>query len=280
MKESIKNAAGTSGKYLAWRLGDFGIPGRAMLVPAVIVMHLLGFTAEAYSVGGVSNSKINVLSADTVPRGSIEGEPYFSLVFTDDGNDSVNFGGGLRITPGLLDNLEAGASFNYLNIEDADLERTTADFADIEAGVKYKFLEQGDKMPFSLAYTAGITFPVGEGAIWVVEPVGLVLTQNFTDELSLDAQVIFAIIEHGSWSISTDAGLGYFLTSWLQAVAEGAYAFEDPDEGGGISVVNVTGGFTAPAAEWLTVILGVTPDVYAKNTDKQIVLSAAFTFSF
>ena len=75
-------------------------------------------------------------------------------------------------------------------------------------------------------------------------------------------------------------GFGYFLTPWLQAVAEGAYAFEDPDDGAGISIINVTGGFTATAAEWLTLIVGVTPDVYTKNADRLVVITAAFTFFF
>jgi hypothetical protein len=231
-------------------------------------------------VGGISNSKVIVPSADTVPAKHVEVEPFFSLEFEDDGNDTVRFGGGLRVTPGLLENLEAGVSINYLNVEDSELIRTESDFGDIEAGVKFRFLDEGKGVPFSLAYQGGVTFPVGDGALWVVEPGGLILTKNFTDEFSMDADFVFGIIEHGSWSFVTDIGFGYFLTPWLQAVAEGAYAYEDPDEGAGISVINVTGGFTATAAEWLTVIVGVTPDVYTKNADRLVVISAAFTFFF
>lgn len=253
---------------------------RGLFIPMLMFLHFLSLASEASAVGGLSNSKINVLSADTVPQKHVEVEPFFSLEFEDDGNDTVRFGGGLRVTPGLLDNLEAGVNINYLNVEDSDLIHTESDFGDIEAGVKFRFLDEEKGMPFSLAYQGGVTFPVGDGSLWVFEPGGLILTKNFTDKFSMDYDFVFGIIEHSSWSFVTDIGFGYFFTPWLQAVAEGAYAYEGPDDGAGISIINVTGGFTATAAEWLTVIVGVTPDVYAKNADRLVVISAAFTFFF
>jgi hypothetical protein len=253
---------------------------RGFVIPVLVALHCIAPANEASAVGGISNSKINVPSADTVPQKHVEVEPFFSLEFEDDGNDTVRFGGGLRVTPGLLESLEAGVSINYLNVEDSELIRAESDFGDVEAGVKFRFLDEGQSVPFSLAYQGGVTFPVGDGALWVVEPGGLILTKNFTDAFSMDADFVFGIIEHGSWSFVSDIGFGYFLTPWLQAVAEAAYAYEDPDEGAGISVINVTGGFTATAAEWLTVIVGVTPDVYTKNADRLVVISAAFTFFF
>ncbi|MEW6144174.1 MAG: hypothetical protein AB1598_04045 [Thermodesulfobacteriota bacterium] len=253
---------------------------RGFVIPVLLALHFLAPANEASAVGGISNSKVIVPSTDTVPAIHVEVEPFFSLEFEDDGNHTVRFGGGLRVTPGLFENLEAGVNINYLNVEDSGLIRAESDFGDIEAGVKFRFLDEGKGIPFSLAYQGGVTFPLGDGALWVVEPGGLILTKNFTDKFSMDADFVFGIIEHGSWSFVTDVGFGYFLTPWLQAVAEGAYAYEDPDEGAGISVVNITGGFTATAAEWLTVIVGVTPDVYTKNADKLVVVSAAFTFFF
>lgn len=256
------------------------VSARGFAVPLLMVLYFFSLATEAPAVGGISNSKINVLSADTVPQKHVEVEPFFSLEFEDDGNDTVRFGGGLRLTPGLLENLEAGVNINYLNVEDSELIRAESDFGDVEAGVKFMFLDEEKGYPVSLAYQGGVTFPVGDGALWIVEPGGLILTKNFTDKFSTDADFVFGIIEHGSWSFVTDVGFGYFLTPWLQAVAEGAYAFEDPDDGAGISVINVTGGFTATAAEWLTVIMGVTPDVYTKNADRLVVITAAFTFFF
>jgi hypothetical protein len=130
-----------------------------LLVPLLMVLYFFSLVTEASAVGGLSNSKINVLSADTVPQKHVEVEPFFSLEFEDDGNDTVRFGGGLRLTPGLLENLEAGVNINYLNVEDSELIRTESDFGDIEAGVKFMFLDEEKGYPVSLAYQGGVTFP-------------------------------------------------------------------------------------------------------------------------
>jgi hypothetical protein len=254
--------------------------GRALAIPLLLLMQLLGFAPEAEALGGVSNSKIIVLSADTVAKGHIELEPYFSAEFADDRDNTKRYGGGLRITPGITDFLEAGVSLNFFNVEDSDLIRAENDFGHIDSGFKLRFMDEEKGNPFSLAYVAGVTFPVDKGAEWVVEPAGLVLTRNFTDRFSLDTDFVVGIIEGGSLSLVTNAGLGYYVTPWLQAVVEGAYAFESVDGGGDVSIINVTGGFTANAAEWLTVIVGVTPDIYVKNEDRLVVLTAAFTFAF
>jgi hypothetical protein len=211
---------------------------RGFVIPVLVALHFLVPANEASAVGGISNSKVIVPSTDTVPQKHVEVEPFFSLEFEDDGNDTVRFGGGLRITPGLLENLEAGVNINYLNVEDSQLIRAESDFGDVEAGLKFRFLDEGNGIPFSLAYQGGVTIPVGDGALWVVEPGGLILTKNFTDKFSMDSDFVFGIIEHGSWSFVTDVGFGYFLTPWFQAVAEGAYAYEDPDGGAGISVIS------------------------------------------
>ncbi len=263
-----------------YRLWEGVSAGRALAIPMLVLFQLLGFMAEAEAVGGISNSKVNVLSADTVARNHIELEPYFSAEFLDDRDDTFHFGGGLRITPGFLDYLEAGVNINYLNVEDSDLIETRHDFGDVEAGMKLRLVNEADGNPFSLAYVAGVTFPTGNGSEWVVEPAGLVLTKNFTDRFSLDSDFVVGLVEGGSWSLVTNTGLGYYVTPWLQAVVEGAYAFEGVDGGGDVSIISVTGGFTADVAEWLTVIVGVTPDVYVKNEDRMVVLTAAFTFAF
>ncbi|HVY54696.1 MAG TPA: hypothetical protein VHC46_02975, partial [Thermodesulfobacteriota bacterium] len=216
----------------------------------------------------------------TVPKGHVEAEPFFSLEFIDDGNDTVRFGGGFRLTPGLMENLEAGVNINYLDFEDSGLISAESNFGDIETGFKLRLADQGAGLPFSLAYQAGVTIPVGKNAEWIVEPGGLILTKEFTEELSLDADFVFGLIEHGSWSFTADAGLGYYVNSWLQPVIEAAYAYEDPEREPGISVLNVSAGFTADVSDWLTIVLGVTPDVYAENTEKEVVITSAFTFVF
>jgi len=243
-------------------------------------LYFLVLPPETYAVGGISGSKIIVPSAETVLKKHVEIEPFFALELVDDEDNTVRFGGGLRFTLGALDNLEIGANVNYLDFEDSDLIQSDSNFGDIESGLKYRFFDEGERFPFSLAYQGGVTFPVSSGASWIIEPGGLILTKNFTERFSLDADFVVAVIEDDSWGFVTEAGLGYFFNEWFQAVVESAYAFEDPDGEESSSVINVTAGFTATATKWLIIVVGVTPDVYAGNEDRNTVISAAFTFFF
>ena len=240
----------------------------------------LAVSSEARAVGGISNSKIIVPSADPVPRNHVEIEPFFAFEFIDDEDNTVRAGGGVRFTLGALDNLEVGANVNYLDFEDSELVNTNSNFGDIETGLKYRFLDEADGYPVSLAYEGGITFPTGGGSVWVFEPGGLILTKNFTGAFSMDVESVIGILEDSAWSFVTETGFGWFFNEWFQAVLEGAYAYENHEGGGDTSVINITAGFTAQATDWLTVILGVTPDIYAHNTDKEVIVSAAFTFFF
>lgn len=237
---------------------------------------------KALAVGGISNSKVVVPSAETVEKGRFEIEPFFGLEVVDDRDDTVRFEAGGRFTVGVLDNLEIGTNVGYLNVEDSDLIETDRDFGDIAPGLKYRFLDEGEIFPFSLAYQGGVTFPTsGEDAPWVFEVGGLILTKNFSERFSMDADFVFALIEDDAWSLVTEVGFGYFVKSWFQPVIEVSYAFENQLDGeDDISIFNITVGFTAPVTEWLTIIIGVTPDIYTKNIENKVVLSSAFTFLF
>ena len=251
------------------------------LLSVILTAFYILDSQKSWAVGGISNSKVVVPSTDTVAKGRFEIEPFFGLVFVDDGDDTVRFEAGGRFTLGALDNLEVGANVGYLSVEDSDLMRRKSDFGDIEAGLKYRFLDEEENSPFSLAYQGGITFPTSGGdASWVFEPGGLILTKNFTEQFSIDADFVLALVEDDSVGFVSEVGFGYFLKPWFQPVIEAAYSFENPDDEDSISVFNITAGFTAPVTQWLTVIMGVTTDLYADNTDEQVVLSAAFTFLF
>ena len=237
--------------------------------------------SDVYAVGGISNSKVIVPSAETVPQKQVEVEPFFSFEFVDDRGNTFRFGGGVRFTVGLLNNLEIGANVNYLNHENSDLTDQVNDFGDIEAGLKYRFLDQGEKYPFSLAYQGGVSFPTsGEDTPWFIEIGGLVLTKDFSDQFSMDTDFVFGIVEDDGWNFISNIGFGYYLVPWFQAVIEGAYAYEDLDGEQSTQVLNITPGFTSPVTDWLTIIVGVTPDLYADNTDKEVVITTAFTFLF
>ncbi|MEQ9619626.1 MAG: hypothetical protein RIG61_10685 [Deltaproteobacteria bacterium] len=247
---------------------------------AFVLFYLFILAQEARAVGGISNSKVVVPSTDTVPKKHVEVEPFFSFEFVDDRDNTFRFGGGVRLTLGALDNLELGANVNYLDHEDANLIQSDTNFGVIETGVKFRFLNQSEEFPFSLAYQGGVTFPTGGDSVWIVEPGGLILTKNFTDRFSMDADFVFGIIENDAWSFVTEVGFGYYLNSWFQPVLEGAFGYEDARGEESVSLINITAGFTAAATDWLTVIIGVTPEVYTENKDKEVIITSAFTFLF
>jgi hypothetical protein len=261
---------------------EIGFVNFSNLRPAtVLLILLLTQSDEALAVGGISNTKIIVPSAETVPQRHFEVEPFFGLVFADDEDNSVGFSAGSRITLGVLDNLEAGADIGYLSIADSDVIDTEGEFGDVEAGMKFRFIDEGDKFPFSLAYQGGVTLPTSRSSDqWVFEPFGLILTKNFSDSFSVDADFVLVLVEDKSIGFVTEIGFGYFVKPWLQPVIESEYSLESAGGEEIISVFNVTAGFTAPVSEMLTIIFGVTPDVYTRNVDDELLITLAFTFLF
>jgi hypothetical protein len=247
----------------------------------ILLVLLLASIQDAFAVGGISNTKVIVPSTETVPQRHFEIEPFFGLVFVDDEDNSVGFDAGGRFTLGVMDNLEIGANAGYFSIEDSDVIDTEANFGNVEAGMKFRFIDEGDKFPFSLAYQGGLTFPTGSSDDhWVFEPFGLILTDDFSDSFSMDADIVLALVEDEGIGFVAEIGFGYFVMPWLQPVVEASFSFEDPQGEEGISVFNVTAGFTAPISEMLTVIFGVTPDLYTRNIDKELLITMAFTFLF
>ncbi len=252
------------------------------LLPRIVLLtFVLSSHDDALAVGGISNSKVIVPNAETVPKDRFEIEPFFGLVLVDDEDNSVGFDAGGRLTLGVLDNLEMGANVGYLSVEDSDLIDTEANFGNVEAGMKFRFIDEGDKFPFSLAYQSGITFPTGgSGDLWVFEPFGFILTKNFSQSFSMDADFVLALVEDESVGFVANMGFGYFVKPWFQPVIEAGYSLEDAEGEDSISAFNVTGGFTAPVSEMLTIVFGVTPDLHTKNTDDELLITLAFTFLF
>lgn len=252
------------------------------LLPTIVMLtFVLSSYDYALAVGGISNTKVIVPSTETVPRRHFEIEPFFGLVFVDDEDNSVGFDAGGRFTWGALDNLEIGANAGYISFQDSDVISTEVDFGTVDAGMKYRFIDEGGKFPFSVAYQGGLTFPTGgSNDAWIFEPFGLILTKDFSDSFSMDADFVLALVEDESVGFVAEIGFGYFLKSWFQPVIEAGYSFEDPDGEEGVSVFNITAGFTAPVSEMLTIIFGVTPDLHTRNTEKEILVTAAFTFLF
>ena len=109
---------------------------------------------------------------------------------------------------------------------------------------------------------------------------GLILTKDLSDVFSMDTDFVFGIVEDDGWNFISNIGFGYYIIPWFQSVIEAAYAYEHLDSERRAQVVNVTPGFTSPVTDWLTIIIGVTPDIYSDNTEKEVVITTAFTFLF
>jgi len=248
----------------------------------IILFALLFYTEKSQAVGGISNTKIIVPSTETVPKNRIEIEPFFNYLFVDDNDDSRNFDLGTRVTYGLADTIEIGASIFFLTIEDSDVINTDSNFGNIETGIKWRFLDEEDNsFAYSVAYEGGITLPTaGSDEKWVFEPLGIILTKNFSDRFSADNDVVLRIVEDELWGIDTNHGLGYFITDWLQPAVEMAYIYNNIDNEKNEHVLNITGGFTAALTDYATLIVGVTKDLVTNDTEDTVNITTALTLIF
>jgi len=243
------------------------------------------YSTNAFAVGGISNSKVIVPGTDTVPKKRIEIEPFANFLFADDENNKKTYDLGVRITYGLLSNIEFGATFLFVTFQDDDLININTNFGNFEPGfgIKWRFLEQEDYSPtsFSLAYEGGVTIPItGSDGKWAFEPLGLILTKNFNEKFSMDNDVVLRIVEDELWGIISNLGLGYFITDWFQPVVEMAYIYSNIDNQDNEHVLNVTGGFTAPLTDYATLIIGITKNLVSENTDDTLVITSALTLIF
>ncbi len=254
------------------------------ILTAVFVLSVFIFTTtESFAVGGISNSKVIVPSTDTVPKKRIEIEPFANFLFADDENNTKTYDLGMRVTYGLLDTVEFGASFFFVTFEDDDLINTDSNFGNIEPGLKWRFLEQEDYSltSFSLAYEGGFTIPTsGDDELWAFEPLGLILTKNFSEQLSTDHDVVLRIVEDELWGIISNHGIGYYLTDWLQPVAELGYVYENIDDSRNAHVLSITGGFTADLTDYATLIIGLTKDIVSEDVEDTLVITTALTLIF
>jgi|GEM_PF-868759 len=295
MSECVREKAG-SGAYCAVGVIAGGLLSTGVLIlrfmrrlaagvlPPLTIFFVV-FPMDSFAIGGISNSKVVVPSTETVPKGRFELEPLFELALVNDEIGTKEFQVGMRFTVGVLDALEAGVSVGAnvfsLTVADPEAVEKEGDFDDIDIGLKYAIFRQGEAAPFSLAYQGGVTIPTsGGGTPWVVELAGLILTKDFSRKLSLDADAVIGFVGDDSFTFVAEMGFGYFVAPWLQPVIEAAYSFEDQYGGEVLSVLSLTGGFTMPLAETLTVILGITGDVAEDNADRHLTLTAAFTFLF
>ncbi len=250
---------------------------RTLKILPVLILCIF-FNENAFAVGGISNSKIIVPSADTVAATNFEIEPFFSFLSVDDPSDSKNYEAGLRFTKGILDNFEAGANLIFLTVDDNDLNEADYEFGDLLLGVKYRFYES---TLFSIAYQGGFTVPTSfADTDWVFEPAGLILTKNFSDKLSLDIDGVLGFDEDENIFVTSNAGIGYYVTDYLQPVFEVNYLYENPDNGESSNILSLTSGFTANLNSFTTLIIGFSWDLVSENADDAFLITSALTLLF
>lgn len=253
----------------------------------IFCLILLGgglFTLVA-QVAGISNSKLIAPSSGTVEQGTFEFEPSISVLkfsgyFNDDqhrislNGDSTSSGFLLRITLGVLDNLEIGTAFS-----------TRVD--DIALGLKYRFYESQHN---TIALLAGFSFPAGNQ--FIPDSINNDITQKSVscglvcstviEKFSLDSYASFsrAFKEAGNYSI-INAGFaaGYLITPKFQPVIEIANSTSF-GKGVNSTKVTLTPGFTYQFSANLLLIIGAQIDLWGRNETNGVTEFAAFTMTF
>lgn len=252
------------------------------LILAIFLTLTNAITAQ---VSGISGSKLCVPDAASLEVGVTEFEPSFSTFtssqnFCSNGNvedlkyKSISSEFMLRVTAGILDNVEIGTAFS------TTLER-------IFFGSKYIFLYKDN---YSTGLTAGFSLPAGNGIQSdstklnsnINLSIGFLHTQKFSDSFSLDAQLV-GTNEFGNSSnpkiINYGIGIGNWFTERFQGVIEilGYNCFEKNSNSSKISVAS---GFTFKVSPVLLFVFGGQFDLKGSNTEKSMGYFAAFTFAF
>jgi hypothetical protein len=262
-------------------------------------------------VSGLSNSKLVVVSAESVAEGKMEIEP--SLTFTtsthrfDSSWASQRLAGressydiALRLTAGVVDTLEMGLAVPFVVVTGVDTAEigvsagsepraaTGAGLGDMGWGLKWRFFE-GDSL--LIALLGGVTLPTGEhappgrrlptGSGATVLESGLVLTASVGD-LTLDTDVVAAIdtrrsASDGRLALVADFGVNYVIGK-LRPAVELNYLLADLPEDHAHRI-SLSAGFTYTLRSWLVIVTGVQVDLLGRNAPKTLSYILAWTFT-
>ncbi|MBN1250763.1 MAG: hypothetical protein JXR51_08150 [Bacteroidales bacterium] len=245
-----------------------------------IFISLLLLVNSAYSqVGGLSASKLGTICTETVPKNTIEFEPFFSYAssthfFDNEGNmedlfstdDSTQFfsASGLRFSYGLFENFELGVSL-------------PVDMSTISFGAKYK-------LPFGEKITSGVFLGYNTiigNAVYVRRNSaqestaamvgGLILTFNFSEKLSCDFNAQYqrhintTVAGHKQGMfLSTD--FGYYLIDNVNFILGMNYFFKEYDTFENNShLFTLNPGIAIEKAENFILVLNAPIDLFGKN---------------
>ena len=254
---------------------------------ALFLFTLLILMGTSYSqVAGLSNSKVEVLSTDSVEPGQFEFEAAFdvqkSREFVSQGGEKTSLDGvllssgmGMRMTAGFEYGIEAGLSF-------------PVDVSSVGGGIKWRFLSNGKK---SLAFIGGVELITESGFISSDSSQGgsytggIIVGYNSGKKMSFDAD--FSLTSYTSDGLGIpdrllvyDLGIGYMLTEALQTVLEIAVSnssFTNSEYDNSKSIL--TSGYTFKINDAMLVVMGIQFDLKATNDYKGYTFLSGFTFT-
>jgi len=250
-----------------------------------IIICLLPFINLFAQVNGISGGKLSVPDAGTLPVGTFEFEPSFSVShsnnFFNEHSQADEMPGYIvsssllfRITTGLSDDLEMGS------VLPSTMEQ-------IDLGLKYN-LVTSEKIKLSL--TGGGTLPAGNKFIEDSNKldggnygaaIGAIFSNQISQRMSLDAMFSYKKI-FGDYFyhnvIVLGAGLGYNFSESVQGVVElNSFGCYEQNLYSGKFAAST--GFTFNVTESLLFVSGVQVDIFGKNEFKNFSYFGAFTIS-
>ena len=260
---------------------------KSLLLCAMLSFTLLILKSTSYSqVAGLSNSKVGVLSTDSVEPGQFEFEAAFDVQksrnFVTVGGEETSLDGailssgmGVRMTAGFDYGIEAGLSF-------------PVDVSSVGGGIKWRFLSIGNK---TLAFMGGAELITESGFIPSDSSRGgsytggIIFGYSSGRKMSIDADFSMTLYTADVlWipdrSFVYDLGIGYMLTDALQTVVEIAVSNSSfTDSKYDNSKSTLTSGYTFKINDAMLVVMGVQFDFKATNDYKGKTFLSGFTFT-
>lgn len=255
----------------------------------ILSLILLSFDSQNITVAqvsGISGAKLCVPEATSLPSGSFEFEPSFSVFssyyrFAENSSTESLAGRNIssnvmfRLTAGIAERLEMGASFS------STIEQ-------VSFGMKY-ILTGSEK--FNLALIAGTSLPAGNKFVadttadnnhHLISSYGTIASLKLTESSSVDMIFSYTRI-HGVHPFNNilnyGVGIGNWFSEKLQGVIElnGFSTYNNELFSGKLSL---TPGITYRISDQLLFVLGFQLDLKGKNEDKSFGYFSAFTITF
>ena len=244
-------------------------------------------------VSGVSFAKFGTPGNNTVAKKTIEFEPSFGFAvakqkFDKDGKPinmyasdttAMSSGLGLRMTYGIIDNLEMGLFM-------------PSDFSEINLGMKYHIPLSLLDDKINMALIVGIHSPLGNQIFatqmrlpenTIQYAGGAIFSIKANDKLSMDIspqyQAFITKLDHqntNDFIILSD--IGYYVTEKTQFILGAYYYYTNtilPNYNP--TVLNIAPGFTFEQAENFVIGFNVPVNVWGKNVQRSVGFSMALT---